>query len=88
MQFVSGWATLDKRILANFDDKVLDVFRQHIQCLGSDAEAGGLLLGEVRGGHLNLVERDLPDRRRSEVAVLVRAASARSRGSRTEDVAR
>lgn len=60
MQFVSGWTTPDKRILVNFDDKVLDVFRQHIQCLSSDAEAGGLLLGEVRGGHLNLVDATFP----------------------------
>lgn len=60
MQFVSGWSTPDKRTLVNFDGKVLDVFRQHIQHLGSDAEAGGLLLGEVRGGHLNLVEATFP----------------------------
>lgn len=60
MQFVSGWTTPDKRILLNFDDKVLDVFRQHIQRLSSDAEAGGLLLGEVRGGHLNLVDATFP----------------------------
>lgn len=60
MQFVSGWATPDKRILVNFDEKVLDVFRQHIQRLDSDAEAGGLLLGEVRGGHLNLVDATHP----------------------------
>lgn len=60
MQFVSGWSSPDKRTLVNFDGKVLDVFRQHIQRLGSDAEAGGLLLGEVRGGHLNLVEATFP----------------------------
>lgn len=60
MQFVSGWTTQDKRILVNFDDKVLDVFRQHIQHLSSDAEAGGLLLGEVRGGHLSLVDATFP----------------------------
>lgn len=60
MQFVSGWSTPDKRILVNFDEKVLNVFRQHIQHLGSDAEAGGLLLGEVRGGHLNLVDATYP----------------------------
>jgi len=60
MQFVSGWTTQDKRILVNFDDKVLEVFRQHIQHLSSDAEAGGLLLGEVRGGHLNLVDATFP----------------------------
>lgn len=60
MQFVSGWSTPDKRILVNFDEKVLNVFRQHIQHLGSDTEAGGLLLGEVRGGHLNLVDATYP----------------------------
>lgn len=60
MRFVSGWSTPDKRILVNFDDKVLDVFRQHIQQLATDAEAGGLLLGEVRGGNLNLVDATCP----------------------------
>lgn len=47
MQFVSGWSTPDKRVLINFDEKVLNVFRQHIQNLATDPEAGGLLLGEV-----------------------------------------
>ena len=60
MQFVSGWTTPDKRILVNFDDKVLDVFLQNIQRLGSSAEAGGLLLGEVRGWHLNIVYATFP----------------------------
>lgn len=60
MQFVSGWSTPDKRILVNFDKKVLNVFRQHIQRQSSDAEAGGLLLGEVRGRHLNLVDATFP----------------------------
>jgi integrative and conjugative element protein (TIGR02256 family) len=60
MRFVTGWSTPDKRILVNFDEKVLDVFRQHIQRLDSDAEAGGLLLGEVRGMHLNLVDVTFP----------------------------
>lgn len=60
MWFVAGWSTPDKRSLVNFDDKVLDVFRQHIQRMGSHAEAGGLLLGEVRGRHLNLVGATFP----------------------------
>ena len=60
MQFVSGWTTPDKRTLVNFDDKILEMFRKHIQNLASDAEAGGLLLGEVRGKHLNLVEATFP----------------------------
>ncbi|WP_238541939.1 Mov34/MPN/PAD-1 family protein [Acidovorax sp. CF316] len=60
MRFVSGLSTPDKRSLVNFDDKVLEVFRKHIQRLGSDAEAGGLLLGEVRGMHLNLVGATFP----------------------------
>lgn len=60
MQFLSGWTTPDNRILVNFDDKVLDVFRHHMQLLSSDAEAGGLLLGEVRGRHLSLVDATFP----------------------------
>ncbi len=60
MQFVAGWSTRDRRVLVNFDERVLDVFRQHIQHLETDAEAGGLLLGEVRGGYLNLVDATFP----------------------------
>lgn len=60
MRFVTGWSTPDKLRLVNFDDKVLNVFREHIQHLGSDAEAGGLLLGEVRGRHLNLIGATFP----------------------------
>lgn len=60
MQFVNGWSTSDNRVLINFDQKVLELFRQHIQLFDNDAEAGGLLLGEVRGRHLSLVEATSP----------------------------
>lgn len=60
MRFLAGWSTPDKGSLVNFDDKVLDVFHEHIQRLSSDAEAGGLLLGEVRGRHLNLICATFP----------------------------
>ncbi|MBK0114033.1 Mov34/MPN/PAD-1 family protein [Delftia sp. S67] len=60
MQFVTGWSTPDRRSLVNFDNKVLGVFREHIQRLDIDAEAGGLLLGEVRGTHLNLIRATFP----------------------------
>jgi len=60
MHFIGGWSTADKRALVNFDERVLAVFRQHIQHRATDTEAGGLLLGEVRGDHLNLVEATFP----------------------------
>lgn len=60
MRFVAGWSTPDKGSLVNLDDGVLDVFHKHIQRVESDAEAGGLLLGEVRGRHLNLICATFP----------------------------
>lgn len=60
MQFLSGWSTEDKRVLVNFEDKVLAIFMQHIQQGHADNEAGGLLLGEVRGEHLNIVDATSP----------------------------
>lgn len=47
-------------MLLNFEDKVLAVFRQYIQHAHTDNEAGGLILGEVRGAHLNIVEATVP----------------------------
>jgi integrative and conjugative element protein (TIGR02256 family) len=60
MQFVSGWSTDDRRLLLNFEDKVLAVFQEYIQQGHADNEAGGLLLGEVRGEHLNILEATIP----------------------------
>jgi integrative and conjugative element protein (TIGR02256 family) len=60
MQFMSGWSTADNRVLVNFQDKVLAVFKRHIQQGRTDNEAGGVLLGEVRGDHLNIIEATIP----------------------------
>lgn len=60
MQFVNGWSMPDKRSLLNFEDGVLAVFLQHIQQGLAENEAGGLLLGEVRGQHLSVVEATAP----------------------------
>lgn len=57
---MNGWATDDKRLLLNFEDKVLEVFKDHIQHGHAANEAGGLLLGEVRGQHLNVTAATVP----------------------------
>jgi len=60
MQFVNGWSTDDKRLLLNFEDGVLEVFKMHVQRGVHDHEAGGLLLGEVRGEHLSITLATIP----------------------------
>jgi len=46
MQYVSDWATENQRLLLNFSDSVLEVFKDHVQ-IGVRPESGGILLGTV-----------------------------------------
>lgn len=67
MQFVSEWAANEGRNLIYFQPQVLETFRSYIQIESNDLEAGGLLLGYVRGSHLEIVEATVPtkfDKRR------------------------
>ena len=52
MQFMSSWATEDKRTLLHFSGSSLETFYQYIQASEFDCEAGGILLGSVHGAHL------------------------------------
>lgn len=62
MQFVAEWSANQGRNLIYIHPAVLEVFRQYIQAGPSDLEAGGLLLGYVRGSHLEIVEATVPTR--------------------------
>lgn len=60
MQFVSSWATNDKRTLLHFSKPTLETFCQHVQASDTDCEAGGLLLGSVHGAHMLIEEATIP----------------------------
>ena len=60
MQFMSSWATVDRRTLLHFSESTLITFSQYIQARGSDFEAGGLLLGSVHGTHMLIEQATVP----------------------------
>lgn len=60
MPFVNAWATSDRRVLLSLADPVMAVFKTHIQKRSMDSEAGGLLLGTVRGSNIAVVEATVP----------------------------
>lgn len=60
MQFMSSWATDDRRTLLHFSDSSLETFSQHVQVRDVDCEAGGLLLGSVHGTYLLIEQATVP----------------------------
>lgn len=67
MQYITAWATPDKRVLAIFTPEVLQKFAEHRQQYPYQAEAGGILLGRRRGKHFEILYATTPfptDRRR------------------------
>lgn len=60
MQFVSSWATDEKRTLLHFSMLSLETFYQHVQTTDSNCEAGGLLLGSVHGTHMLIEQATAP----------------------------
>lgn len=60
MQFMSSWATDDRRTLLHFSASTLETFCQHIQASDADCEAGGLLLGSVHGAHMLIEQATTP----------------------------
>lgn len=63
MQFVSEWASPDRRSLLVFSDAALRVFDAHRQTEAQSPEAGGILLGYVRGSHLEVLHATEPSPR-------------------------
>ncbi|WP_027611815.1 Mov34/MPN/PAD-1 family protein [Pseudomonas sp. URIL14HWK12:I6] len=59
MQFVTTWRGPADDQFVYFHQSVLDVFERHIQS-DSGTEAGGILLGHVRGKHLEVLEASEP----------------------------
>jgi integrative and conjugative element protein (TIGR02256 family) len=60
MQFMSSWATDDRRTLLHFSGSSLEIFCQHLQARDADCEAGGLLLGSVHGAHMLIEQVTVP----------------------------
>lgn len=60
MQFMSSWATNDRKTLLHFSDSSLKVFSQYVQRREVDCEAGGLLLGSVHGAHMLIEQATVP----------------------------
>ncbi|WP_327258717.1 MULTISPECIES: Mov34/MPN/PAD-1 family protein [unclassified Salmonella] len=60
MQFMSSWASGDRRTLLHFTDSTLETFCQHIQIVDTACEAGGILLGSVHGAHMIIEEATAP----------------------------
>ena len=44
----------------NLGDSVIDVFREHVQLHATDGEGGGILLGNVRGQHIEVLQATAP----------------------------
>lgn len=59
MQFMSTWKDPSGELLVYFAPQVIAVFNRYIQG-EHDAEAGGILLGHVRGIHLEILEATVP----------------------------
>ncbi|MGM3387253.1 Mov34/MPN/PAD-1 family protein [Stutzerimonas stutzeri] len=60
MQFVAEWSANQGRNLIYIHSAVLEVFKHHVQAGPLDLEGGGLLLGYVRGSHLEIIEATVP----------------------------
>ena len=56
MQFISEWATADRRRLVILNEAVMQVLVRHRQRFPWQTEAGGILLGRRRGNHFEVVE--------------------------------
>lgn len=60
MQQVSTWGTADLALLVSINEQSLSAFSRHVQHEETDPEGGGILLGCVRGPHLEVLEASTP----------------------------
>lgn len=60
MPFVNTWAVPSTEHLVYLGQQPLEVFRRYIQDGVDSKEAGGILLGHVRGEHLEIIEATEP----------------------------
>ena len=75
MQFVSEWATADRRRLVVLNEAVTQVSVRHRQRFPWQTEAGGILLGRRRGNHFEVVEATEPTHRDRKLTYCMRAAN-------------
>ena len=59
MRFVGSWATQGSLSFVHLEPEVLETFNEFVQGV-RDLEAGGILLGCVRGPHLQIIEATTP----------------------------
>lgn len=59
MRFLNTWRVANNDGLVYFAPEVIEVFERYIQG-DQDMEAGGILLGHVRGIHLEVLEATVP----------------------------
>lgn len=62
MRYLAAWGSPDRRILLSLAESVLGVFKKHAQVSKGSRESGGILLGRLRGAHLEIVEATEPSR--------------------------
>ncbi|MFM4866187.1 Mov34/MPN/PAD-1 family protein [Aeromonas caviae] len=60
MPFVKTWAAATSGQLVHIGPQPIEVFSRHIQERGDAREAGGILLGHVRGPHLEIIKASEP----------------------------
>lgn len=61
MRFMTTWRNPADEQFVYFSQSVLEVFQRHVQ-KDDGTEAGGILLGHVRGKHLEVLEASEPTR--------------------------
>lgn len=61
MRFMTTWRRPEDEQFVYFSQSVLEIFERHIQS-DDGMEAGGILLGHVRGKHLEVLEASEPTR--------------------------
>lgn len=62
MRALESWGTADRRVLLCLAESVLEIFRRYVQINDETNEGGGILLGQVRGANLEVVEATAPSR--------------------------
>ena len=62
MRFVGSWVTPGSLSFVHLEPEVLETFNEYVQGV-RDLEAGGILLGCVRGPHLQIIDATTPSPR-------------------------
>lgn len=79
MLYLADWASSDRRILLNFAPSVVDCFGAHVQDSHMAPEGGGILMGCVRGAHLQILQATAPSPHDSRFRFLFIREAARHR---------